>query len=65
MHFASIGAGVMRVLRARVALDEGGATSIEYALIAGIIALGIIASVSVLPTALKGFFGNVNTNLSR
>ena len=53
----------MRALRARFAQDESGATSIEYALIAGVIALGIIASVSALPTALNGFFGNVNTNL--
>ena len=54
----------MKALRARFAQDEG-ATSIEYALIAGIIALGIVASVSLLPTALNGFFGNVSTNLSR
>ena len=52
-------------VRTRFAQDEGGATSIEYALIAGIIALGIVASVSLVPTALNGFFGNVNTNLSR
>jgi pilus assembly protein Flp/PilA len=65
MRFASIGAGVMKALRARFAEDEGGATSIEYALIAGVIALGIVASVSLLPTALNGFFGNVSTNLSR
>ena len=55
----------MKALRARFDRDEGGATSIEYALIAGVIALGIVASVSLLPIALNGFFGNVSTNLSR
>jgi pilus assembly protein Flp/PilA len=55
----------MRAIRVRFVQDESGATSIEYALMAGIIALGIIASVSALPTALNGFFNNVTTNLSR
>jgi pilus assembly protein Flp/PilA len=55
----------MRAILARFAQDENGATSIEYALMAGIIALGIIVSVSALPTALNGFFNNVSTNLSR
>lgn len=55
----------MRAVVARFAQDESGATSIEYALMAGIIALGIIVSVSALPTSLNGFFNNVTTNLSR
>jgi len=55
----------MRATVARFAKDETGATAIEYALLAGIIALGIIVSVSALPTVLNGFFNNVNTNLSK
>lgn len=55
----------MRAIVAHLANDESGATSIEYALMAGIIALGIIASVSALPSALNSFFNNVTTNLSR
>jgi pilus assembly protein Flp/PilA len=55
----------MRAIFAGFARDENGVTSIEYALIAGIVALGIIASVSALPTTLNGFFGNVTTGLSR
>jgi pilus assembly protein Flp/PilA len=41
--------------------DETGATSIEYALIAGIVSLAIIAGASTLGTLLKGMyevFGN-------
>ncbi len=55
----------MRPPLARFAKDETGATSIEYALMAGIIALGIIVSISALPTILNGFFDNVKTNVSR
>jgi pilus assembly protein Flp/PilA len=55
----------MKATLACFAKDETGATSIEYALMAGIIALGIIASVSAIPTILNGFFDNVKTNLSR
>jgi pilus assembly protein Flp/PilA len=55
----------MRAIFAGFARDENGVTSIEYALIAGIVALGIIASVSALPATLIGFFGNVTTGLSR
>ena len=36
--------------------DEEGATAIEYGLIAGLIAVGIIASVSSIGTSLKSMF---------
>jgi pilus assembly protein Flp/PilA len=55
----------MRAIAKGFASDESGATAIEYALMAGIIALGIVASVSAVPIALNSFFGNVTTNLSR
>lgn len=54
----------MRATLARFAKDATGATSIEYALMMGVIALGIIVSISGLPTILNGFFNNVKTNLS-
>ncbi len=44
-------------------LDEGGATSIEYALIAGIVSLAIIVALGVLgtnlATAYQGFADDV------
>ena len=55
----------MTAMAARFAKDETGATSIEYALMAGVIALGIIVSVSSLTPVLNGFFNNVSTNLSK
>jgi pilus assembly protein Flp/PilA len=54
----------MRAIAARFAKDEAGATAIEYALMAGIIALGIVASVSALPTGLNAIFNNMKTSIS-
>jgi pilus assembly protein Flp/PilA len=39
--------------------DEVGATSIEYALIAGLIALAIIASLTLISSSLQGKFTSV------
>ncbi|MDR3067044.1 MULTISPECIES: Flp family type IVb pilin [Comamonas] len=44
--------------------DEEGATAIEYGLIAGLIAVGIIASVTNIGTQLKGLFDAVVTKLT-
>lgn len=44
--------------------DEEGATAIEYGLIAGIIAVGIIASLSSVRTALAGLFTDIVTALN-
>ena len=40
--------------------DDGGATAIEYALIAGGIAVAIVAAVSGLGTAVKGNYVSVS-----
>lgn len=40
--------------------DEDGATVIEYALIAGIVAIGIIAALTNAGTALVAVFQNVS-----
>jgi pilus assembly protein Flp/PilA len=45
--------------------DEGGATAIEYGLIAALIAVVIIASLTVLGYNLERTFGQVASSLSR
>jgi len=55
----------MRGTLARFAKDEAGATAIEYALLIGTIALGIVVSVSTLAPALNTIFNNVKTSISR
>jgi pilus assembly protein Flp/PilA len=44
--------------------NESGATAIEYALIASLIAVAIIAALRVLGTSLQNTFNEVSTNLS-
>ena len=55
----------MRAIFTRFARHDGGVTSIEYALIAGFIALGIIVSITGIAPALNLTFNNVKTNISR
>lgn len=47
----------------RFLIDDRGATAIEYGLIAALIALAIIATVTTLGTNLTGTFNSVATNL--
>jgi Flp pilus assembly pilin Flp len=61
----ALGAGVVKTTFARFARHMGGVTSIEYALIAGFIALGIIVSITGIAPALNLTFNNVKTNVSR
>ncbi|MGO8799867.1 MAG: Flp family type IVb pilin [Roseiarcus sp.] len=42
---------------------ESGATAIEYALIASLIAVAIIVSITVLGTQLQNTFNEVSSNL--
>jgi pilus assembly protein Flp/PilA len=42
--------------------DERGATAVEYALMAGLIALAIIVAVTLLGTNLTAFFEDVANN---
>ncbi len=44
--------------------DENGATAIEYALIAGLIALAIIAAVTDVGTELVSIFTNVSAGFT-
>jgi pilus assembly protein Flp/PilA len=53
----------MRSGLARLLQDDRGATAIEYALLAGLIATVIIGAVASLGEALAGFYGGTNTEL--
>ena len=46
-----------------LARDELGATAIEYALIASLIAVAIIVSITVLGSQLQNTFNEVSSNL--
>nr|WP_319390568.1 Flp family type IVb pilin [uncultured Cohaesibacter sp.] len=43
--------------------DESGATAIEYALLAGLIGVGIVASVTLLRDAIIALFTRIGTQL--
>ena len=45
--------------------DDAGATAIEYALIAGIISLAIIAGATQIGTNLKSTFTTVGSNITK
>jgi pilus assembly protein Flp/PilA len=53
----------MKSVIARFARDETGATSVEYAVIAGVIALGIVASVGAIRDGLNAIFENTSNGL--
>ncbi len=52
----------LRLLR-RTLLDDRGETAIEYALLAGLIAAGLIALVATLGESVAGGFGAFNAEL--
>jgi pilus assembly protein Flp/PilA len=54
----------MRDLLSRFSRAESGATAIEYGLIAGLIAVVIIATITTVGTSLSGKFNAVANNLS-
>ena len=57
------GNDVVAVVRAFVE-DRTGVTAVEYALIAGLIALAIITALSLVGSNLTTFFMNLHGNLS-
>ena len=59
-----IGIQKMMELISRFVSDESGATAIEYGLIAVIVAIGIITSLTTLKGNLNTIFSNVNTNIA-
>ena len=44
----------------RLRADDGGATAIEHALLAGLIAVVIVGGAVTLGLALEGFYGDAN-----
>jgi pilus assembly protein Flp/PilA len=54
---------VIRELK-NFALDESGATAIEYGLLAALVALGIVVGATALGAELGLFFGRIATRLS-
>ena len=54
----------MNKLFARFGKDESGATAIEYALIAAIVGIGIIAALGSMKQELNNTFSKVSTTLS-
>lgn len=44
--------------------DKSGAAMIEYALLVGLVAVGAIAAIGALTTALNGRIGAISTKLS-
>ncbi|GAA2159946.1 pilus assembly protein Flp/PilA [Humibacillus xanthopallidus] len=51
------------VRRAQWAVREGGATAVEYALMASLVAIVIIAAVIMLGTNLSNFFNDAATKV--
>jgi len=43
--------------------DDSGATAIEYGLIAGLVAVAIVAALTTLGGGLSSMFGKVNSDL--
>jgi pilus assembly protein Flp/PilA len=52
---------VMRKLIQKLSANRNGATAIEYGLIAGLIAVVIVAGVTAVGTNLSGAFGHAET----
>ena len=44
--------------------DESGATAIEYALLAGLIGVGIVGAASTVGTEITGLFDRIKTKLA-
>lgn len=47
----------------RLRQDESGAAAVEYGLLAGLIAVVIVGSVTTLGTTLKGIFDTIATKI--
>ena len=54
----------MRTMFKKLAANRNGATAIEYGLIAGLVAVAIVASVTLVGGNLTTLFGKVNTSIT-
>jgi len=60
----ALGATLVMMTQTRTfVLDENGATAIEYALLASLIALPIISGLSAIGSKLSGYFSEVSSAL--
>ena len=50
-------------LIARFATDRSGATAIEYALIAGVVGLGLVISLAAIAGGLNGILNTISSEL--
>lgn len=55
---------MLRRLVIRFLNDQSGATAIEYGLIAGMVAVGIIVALTTFGSSLQGLFGHVQSKSS-
>lgn len=55
----------MHAIIARFLRDRSGATAVEYALIAGIVCIGIIAGISAVRDGVNVQYNKVSTELSK
>ena len=56
--------GVTMTFFSHLAADEDGATAIEYGLIAGLIAVVIVAAITTVGTNLSTLFGTIGTDVN-
>ena len=54
----------MKTLLVRFLKDQSGVTAIEYGLIAGLISVVILASVTSIGTSIQGLFNTISTALA-
>jgi len=54
----------VKLLKMRGYLGEKGATAVEYAIIVGLIAVGIISAVTLIKTNASGKFNEVATSIA-
>ena len=54
----------MKSLFQKFVQDESGATAIEYALVAAIIGVGIVAALGTLKTSLNTKFNSIGTSVT-
>ncbi|MGQ9364991.1 Flp family type IVb pilin [Azospirillum sp. ST 5-10] len=55
----------LRPFRKRLAKDDRGGVIVEYGLLIGVLALGLIAVLGTVKTNIASYFSNVNTELQQ
>jgi pilus assembly protein Flp/PilA len=56
--------GAIRLLLRKLRADQGGATAIEYGLIAALIAMGLVAGLSTLGGGAGGMWSDIAANVN-